>query len=148
MARPSLAVCCLAALAGCQARSAQQQPASPAARSTSLLDAMGVKLPKGEALAKMVAEAARHPLGSQQNPVRTAGVEGQHRYLSRLRCADGRPPKFKRTFSAGIGPFGRIIDGYDVRCGAERRELFLDMYHDHVESAPVPGYTIPPAARR
>ena len=103
---------------------------------------MGVKLPEGEALRTMIAEASRHELGSKENPVRAAGVAGQRSYLARLRCASGRPPLFQRTFSAGIGPFGRIMDAYSVSCGAERKEVFLDMYHDHVENRAIPGFTI------
>jgi hypothetical protein len=112
-----------------------------------LLDLLGIKLPEGDELTAMIAGAASHPLGSRENPVRTVGIAGQRSYLARLRCSDGKPPKSQRTSSAGFGPFGRIMDAYWVQCGSERREVFLDMYHDHVEAKPVPGYTIVSARR-
>ena len=80
--------------------------------------------------------------------MRVPGPAGQRAYLARLRCSDGRQPNFQRVFSAGMGPFGRIIDSYSVACGEERREVFLDMYHDHVEAAPISGFTIVPATSR
>jgi hypothetical protein len=149
VSRPSLlALCVLVSLTACQSASTPQQRPTQGTPPIDLLEQFGIKLPKGKALAKMIADAAGQPLGTKENPVRAAGPQGQRDYLARLRCPDGRAPQFQRTFSAGIGPFGRIIDGYAVTCGAERRELFLDMYHDHVENAPVPGYTIEPASKR
>jgi hypothetical protein len=67
-------------------------------------------------------------------------------YLATLRCANGQPPQFNRIGNYGIGVFGNIIDGYDVRCeGSEpaKTTVFMDMYHaGHVETRPVPGFTI------
>lgn len=88
------------------------------------------------------------PFGSAQNPVRANMPEGQRAYLSRLRCANGRAPTFGRMGSFGAGPYGSIIDGYEVLCAGSspaRSEVFLDMYHaSHVEAAAVPGFTIVP----
>lgn len=97
---------------------------------------------------RVAAGLASKPLGSAQNPVRANMPEGQRAYLSRLRCADGRAPTFQRMGSFGAGPYGSIIDGYEVLCTGSspaRTEIFLDMYHaSHVEAAPVAGFTIVP----
>jgi hypothetical protein len=84
------------------------------------------------------------PLGSRTNPVRAFMPEGQHEYLSRLRCADRKRPKFSRTGSYGPGPWGSIIDGYEVSCKDGFSVLiFMDMYHpDYRETQAVEGFTI------
>lgn len=82
-------------------------------------------------------------LGSEGNPVRCSGPPGERAYLSRLRCSDGKAPKFHRLGSYGAGPYGNILDGYNVKC--EEKDavtVFMDMYHKHVEKEPVPGFTI------
>ena len=102
----------------------------------------------GKRLDRAVAEAAKHPLGSKQNPVRASMPPGQHAYLRRLRCSDGRAPQFDRVGNYGLGVYGNIIDGYSVDCGSAapgKVEIFMDMYHSgHVETRPVPGFTIVP----
>lgn len=98
-----------------------------------------------EERAAALAEAARHPLGSQQNPIRAAGPSGQRAYLDRLRCSDGSAPEYQRGGSVGLSPYGEMMDVYGVKCpGAEPRStnVYLDMYHGHVELAAVPGFTI------
>lgn len=82
-------------------------------------------------------------LGSKTNPVRCSGPPGERAYLNRLRCSDGKAPKYHRIGSYGPGPYGKIIDGYNVKC--EEKDavtVFMDMYHDHVEKEAVPGFTI------
>jgi hypothetical protein len=82
-------------------------------------------------------------LGSKENPVRCNLPRGERAYLSRLRCSDGKAPAYHRLGSYGPGPYGNIIDGYSVKC--EEKDpvtVFMDMYHDHVEKEPVPGFTI------
>jgi hypothetical protein len=102
----------------------------------------------GSALDRAIAEAAKHPFGSMKNPVRAEMPPGQHAYLGRLRCSDGRAPKFDRMGSYGIGAYGNIIDRYSVDCGSAAPgsvEIFMDMYHrGYVENRPVPGFTIVP----
>ena len=102
----------------------------------------------GGALERRIDAAARHPLGSRDNPVRAHMPPGQRAYLARLRCGDGRPPEFGRIGNYGVGVYGNIIDGYRVSCGAAapgQVEVFMDMYHPgHVEDRPVPGFTIVP----
>ncbi len=97
---------------------------------------------------RVAAGLAGKPLGSAQNPVRANMPAGQRAYLSRLRCANGRVPTFQRMGSYGAGPYGSIIDGYEVLCAGSspaRSEIFLDMYHaSHVEAQPVAGFTIVP----
>jgi hypothetical protein len=82
-------------------------------------------------------------LGSKTNPVRCSGPPGERAYLNRLRCSDAKAPTYYRLGSYGKGPYGYILDGYSVKC--EKKEpatVFMDMYHDHVEKEPVPGFTI------
>ncbi|WP_086608036.1 hypothetical protein [Erythrobacter donghaensis] len=109
----------------------------------------GPKAPSGKKLEKLIAKAQKHPLGSQENPVRADMPGGQRAYLSRLRCADGNRPTFDRVGSFGVGVYGRIIDGYEVLCDGsspEKSLIFMDMYHrGHRETAAVPGFTIEPA---
>jgi hypothetical protein len=108
-----------------------------------LIESVGVTLPKSEDLARRVTEAERHPLGSRLNPVRTDPASGPDGYLRRLRCTDGKRPRFQRVFSAGMGPFGRIMDEYKLACAGTSESVYLDMYHrGHVEGRPIPGYSI------
>lgn len=122
---------------------ASPQSGSPAAE---LDDLFSGGRASGAELDRRIADASSHPLGSRENPVRVNMPEGQRGYLARLRCADGRAPEFMRVGSYGAGPFGSIIDGYDVRCvDAEpaRSMIFMDMYHpNHDERAPPPGFTL------
>lgn len=86
-------------------------------------------------------------LGTAENPVRVSGPAGERAYLSRLRCSDGSPPAFEREGSFGDGPYGNIMDRYDVRCDSgtpARASVYMDMYHDRAEDQPVPGFTIVP----
>jgi hypothetical protein len=86
-----------------------------------------------------------NPLGSKDNPVRVQGVEGEYRYLARLRCPEGKPPVVDRIGSSGdMSPYGSIMDMYNAVCDAPpTRVIFVDMYHPgHVEAAAVPGFTI------
>lgn len=95
---------------------------------------------------RAIEAAAAHPLGSEQNPVRVNMPGGERGYLDRLRCADDRAPKYDRSGSTGIGPFGNMLDLYAVQCpGSAPAEsaVYMDMYFaDHKERAPVPGFSI------
>ena len=93
---------------------------------------------KGKSESKVSGE-----LGTKSNPVKCSGPRGERAYLNRLRCADGKAPKFYRIGSFGEGPYGNILDGYSVKC-AEAGEvtIFMDMYHNHVEREAVPGFRI------
>ena len=48
----------------------------------------------------------------------------------------------------GTGPFGNIVDLYDVRCSGgtpAQSKVYMDMYFgDYIENRPVPGFTIVP----
>src|SRR5262245_9359967 len=95
--------------------------------------------------AEQLARVQKNPLGSKENPVRVQGVEGEYRYLARLRCPEGKPPVVDRIGSAGDpSPYGSIMDIYNVVCDAPpNRTVFVDMYHrGYVELAAVPGFTI------
>ena len=101
-----------------------------------------------EELARSVAEASRHPLGTTANPVRVGGPVGQRAYIARLRCSDGTSPKVGTRSSAGIGAFGTIVDVFPLDCGASRPgrfDLVMDMYHDeHAEDRAPAGFVIEP----
>ena len=91
-------------------------------------------------------ELAKHPLGSKENPVRVGGPAGQRDYLRRLVCENNEPVStFNRQGNAGPGPFGSIIDIYEVICdtdkGAVKHTVYLDMYHgDYEETRPAAGF--------
>jgi hypothetical protein len=84
------------------------------------------------------------PLGTKTNPVRCEDPKGERQYLSRLRCSNGKRPKYSRIGSFGVGPYGNILDGYEVKCeGGDEVTIFMDMYHEgYVEKEAVPGFTI------
>ncbi|RYD65983.1 MAG: hypothetical protein EOP58_06405 [Sphingomonadales bacterium] len=97
----------------------------------------------GKKLTRAIEAAQAHLFGSDQNPVRAQGPAGERAYLRRLRCADGKAPAFERQGSVGIGPYGNILDIYAVQCAdAAAQSVYIDMYHGHVEQAPVPGFTV------
>lgn len=97
-------------------------------------------------LAKQIEKAAQFPLGSKDNPVRVEQPAGERAYLARLRCADDTPPGYRRLGSIGGGPYGTILDLYEVNCDSSApatAEVIMDMYHKgHIERRPVPGFTI------
>lgn len=108
-----------------------------------MMKELGSSLPEGEALDRLIAEAAVQPLGSAANPIRADGPGGQRAYLRRLRCGDGAAPRFDRRGNVGPGPFGTIVDLYDVRCAdGSGAEIHMDMYHEHVEARAPAGFTI------
>jgi len=84
------------------------------------------------------------PLGAPGNPVRVDGPGGEHAYLDRLRCPNGEAPDFERLGSVGEGPYGRIMDIYELRCelGGHTVDVYMAMYHpDEPVHFPVPGFT-------
>ena len=89
--------------------------------------------------------AQAHPLGSEANPVRSSMPPGERAYIARLRCSDGKAPEIVSRGSTGTGPFGNILDLYSLRCAGgtpATAEVYMDMYHDHVEARAIPGFTI------
>lgn len=100
------------------------------------------------ALDAALAEASKHPLGSEKNPVRAESPIGQRAYLKRLRCADGHAPYFSRIGNLGPGVFASVIDDYVVDCGASapgQVHVIMDMYFKgYIEQQPVPGFTLVP----
>lgn len=119
--------------------SAQQRPNE----ARDMMRSLGFKPMSAKKLAKAVAKAEAHPLGSKLNPVRENMPEGQLAYLRRLRCSGGEAPGFERKGSVGIGVYGSIVDLYAVTCpGAAAVDVYMDMYHDGPENRPVPGFTM------
>lgn len=84
-------------------------------------------------------------LGTKGNPVRVLLPEGEQEYLARLRCENGSQPRFERSGSTGIGPYGTMLDAYSVRCpGGASTVVYMDMYHCDEEDEAIPGFTIVP----
>ena len=125
-----------------------QKPSSESTPSPQKLLAdlgMGVS---DEELARAIAEASAHPLGTLANPVRVGGPEGERAYIARLRCADGSEPVIGQRASGGIGAYGTIVDLYPLDCKSAapgKVDLVMDMYHDgHKETAAPAGFTLLP----
>jgi hypothetical protein len=99
-------------------------------------------------LKQAIAAAEAFPLGSKNNPVRSDMPPGERAYLERLRCNDGTAPAFERAGSVGEGPYGTILDLYQLRCSSGQpstASVYMDMYHrDYSEDRPAPGFTIEP----
>ena len=114
-------------------------------RSDDPFDMLGGRY-QGASLERALTEAAKHPLGSERNPVRADMPRGQQAYLGRLRCADGKAPTFGRNGNLGFGAFGSIVDAYDVKCQGSspaQTTIIMDMYFpDYVETQPVQGFSI------
>ncbi|MEJ2123285.1 MAG: hypothetical protein P8Y67_03015 [Alphaproteobacteria bacterium] len=94
---------------------------------------------------KAGANADGKVLGSKKAPVRSEKPGGEHAYLRRLRCPDGKAPSYNRVGSMGHGGYGNIVDLYSVRCDStgETHKIYMDMYHPgYVEKRPVPGFTL------
>lgn len=100
----------------------------------------------GDTLVAAIEKAKAFPLGSKDNPVRANGPGGQHAYLERLRCDEGKKPTYYRAGNVGLGVYGYIVDLYQVKCpGQAEVPVYMDLYHEWVEDAAVPGFTILPA---
>jgi hypothetical protein len=125
--------------------------AAPAAALAATPREMMVELgaaPSEEEVARAVESARAHPLGSERNPVRVSGVEGEHAYIRRLRCADGNQPRVGQRANVGVGVFGSIVDLWPLDCGNSapgQFNLALDMYHDNHEETQAPaGFSLEP----
>ena len=120
------------------------QPQQANTSDEDLTDALGAVF--GVRKQPNMAELEKYPLGTAENPVRVAMPIGQRDYLSRLICEnDERVSAFNRIGSAGIGPYGSMIDAYTVICdtyeGAVEHSVYLDMYHsDYEETRPAQGF--------
>lgn len=85
------------------------------------------------------------PLGSEKNPIRCADPRGERAYLDRLRCPSNSAASYKRAGSVGEGPYGTILDLYEVTCAEwpEPVNVYMDMYHEKfTETRPVPRFAI------
>ena len=105
----------------------------------------GVPAAQADAIAARLADK---PLGTAQNPIRANMPPGQRDYLARLRCANGVAPTFQRIGSTGMGPYGQLVDAYQVDCPGSTPAtsvIHLDMYHpNHVETQAPAGFTLVP----
>lgn len=118
-------------------------PATVRLRALAVATALGALVASGAASG---AEEPAAPLGSKESPVRCDAPAGEREYLRRLRCPDGAPPEILARASYGRGPYGNVVDGYDVECsGGRKQRIYMDMYHHrHREMEPVPGFTLLP----
>ena len=160
IARTATALGLILALAFSHAAVAQDQTASQSASASSaasssddsssasdddmadLLVALGGQ-PKD--IDARLAEAAKHPLGSRENPVRVDMPGGEEAYLRHLRCSDGKAPKYNRPGDVGMGVFGHILDVFDVTCrnAPQAVEIYMDMYFpDYTETQAPEGFTL------
>ena len=114
---------------------------SPAPRD--LLAGMGGGNSDAE-LQQSIAAANAHPLGTSANPIRVAGPDGAHAYVSRLRCADGSAVKVGPSRDGGVGAYGSVVLLYPLDCGAAapgRVDLLVDIYHEeNVETRAPAGF--------
>ena len=137
--RPSFL--CLAALLILPHAPAQAKPPreeSPAPRD--VLEDFGKSNSDAE-LAKAIAAAGAHPLGTLQNPIRVAGPEGVRAYLDRLRCEDGAQPKIGAGAPGDVDSYGSVTTVHLLDCGGVSRTLVFDIYHqEHVETGAPSGF--------
>lgn len=121
--------------------------AAQAATPREMMQQLGAA-PSDEEVARAVEQAREHPLGTERNPVRVSGVEGEHAYIRRLRCGDGSRPRVGQRANVGVGVFGSIVDVWPLDCGDAapgRFALALDMYHDNHDETQAPaGFTLEP----
>lgn len=129
-------------LTACASKSPKKEsPVSDAEAARALSRLLG-----GEPVKVDEKELAKHPLGSKENPIRVGGPAGQRSYLKRLVCDNNEPvSSFNRQGNAGPGPFGSIVDIYEVLCdtnkGVVTHSVYLDMYHgDYEETRPAAGF--------
>lgn len=137
-------ILCLSAVLIAAPAAAQKLGARTASPSEVLAQMEGGSV--DEELARQVAAAAAHPLGTAENPVRVGGPEGERSYLARLRCSNGKAPVLGARSAAGTGAYGSVVASYSLDCGgaaAGRKSIILDMYHaEHDERSAPAGYTL------
>jgi hypothetical protein len=146
-----LILCAAFSVSGCAQTMANAVGGQSAKSSDSIaLEAMlsGQSATQGKELDKLIAEADKHPLGSDKNPVRVSGPAGQRAFLNSLRCEDGKVPAYFRVGNFGMGVFGNIVDGYEVTCANSapaKSMVVMDMYHSgRTESRTITGFTKAP----
>jgi|TARA_B110000967_G_C18861697_1_gene550330 hypothetical protein len=91
-----------------------------------------------------VAEQPEPEFGSAGNPVKTQGKEGTREYIDNLDCENGAIPEYKHESSAEVGPSGKKLDKYIMRCEADSVQIFaiyLDPNHAKTDTRPVKGFT-------
>ncbi|HEX8532691.1 MAG TPA: hypothetical protein VF662_00825 [Allosphingosinicella sp.] len=97
-------------------------------------------------IARQIAAADAHPLGTAANPIRVGGPEGARAYLAGLRCGDGKSPQIGAARQGGVGAFGSLLQLYPIDCGSAapgRVELNVDQYQEeHKETRPPAGFQL------
>lgn len=127
--------------AGC-ATATKTAPEASAEGEDILSDLFG---PKPTLTDKQLSAIDAEPFASAKNPVKADMPAGQREYLARLKCPDGQRPEFHRGGSVGIGPYGRMIDVYVVKCSSFEANIYMDMYHPGYREHRAPeGFTIDP----
>jgi hypothetical protein len=141
MSKYILALAAIAVAASASAKPPREE--SPAPRD--MLAAVGSGNSDAE-IARAIAAAQAHPLGSAENPIRVGGPEGARAYVQRLRCADGSAPKVGSQAPGGVGGYGSVLALFPVDCGAAapgKAELRVDIYHEeHAETRAPAGFRL------
>ena len=141
MSRYFLALAAIAMAAAASAKPPREE--SPAPRDILALVGSGNS---DEELQRSIAAAAAHPLGSSENPIRTAGPEGTRAYIARLRCGDGSAPRVGAQREGGVGGYGSVLALYPIDCGAAapgKVDLRVDIYHEeNAETRAPAGFRI------
>ncbi len=67
----------------------------------------------------------------KSNPIPVNGIAGEHYYLSKLRCPEGKSFFFHRKGSCGTAPDMDMVDEFELLCRKKEHhyELYLDRYH-------------------
>lgn len=97
-----------------------------------------------EEMARAIAAANAHPLGTLQNPVRVGGPDGARRYIAQLRCADGSTPTIAREAPGSAGAFGTLTTTITLACRSGTTvPLVFDFYQEeYSETRPAPGFQL------
>jgi len=96
-----------------------------------------------EEMRAAIAAAEAHPLGTAENPIRVAGPDGALAYLNRLRCPDGRVPRFGPHTEGGVGAYGSVVRAYEVSCAEAASRLLFDIYQEEYAETRAPaGFTL------
>lgn len=97
-----------------------------------------------ETMARAIAAANAHPLGTLQNPIRVGGPDGARRYVAQLRCADGSTPSVTREIPGSAGAFGTLTTTVTLACRSGANASFaFDFYQEeYSETRPAPGFQL------
>lgn len=81
-------------------------------------------------------------LGSEDNPIKCNGIEGEREYLQSLIGINGEPVTYKRVCSMRKKQYKNVYDLYCLRDANDTviKHLFLDMYHKDADYSAPDGF--------